>query len=545
MQPPGPPRPFRGAQYDKDMFTFLPAHSKSEIVSESSRKRKSTPDDHQITTSAPNVRDSSSPAPRLRESSNFKGYSDQSLYWDHNDFGAKRHRNERGGYESRSEYAGFSSFSGQLQSSNHKLSSPSCSSSEDCTDRTLNYSPVTKDFNQHDYRERNLHIATHKGPNWPPLVTVDSPRYKNSESNAHVTTHKTSDRHPLVFKDSFQHKIHESDAHIVTHNMPNFPRMNPMMTQGFPQHGNCEPNAHLATHEILNQPPALPHDLNHQEIQGSNAHVAGVENAPQSQEMWSYSHQNAIQPRVTTSNFHEQASKHSGESQRLPQNGLKPEAVIEGLAEKNLYEEEPDKVNMSSNRRSDTDSFAGFDSHKSSGTNVSSSVCNLQSETNNLLNVLRLLSAASGIALADNNDGNIQGCGHDVKMLNSPLCSSIHNLNHSSVNSNLSKNPEYCPNLNKPATNGEKGSIKLGDESKLENGASAFAEKLWDGTLHLSTSVSVSAIAFFKSGDKMQDFNWSDSVEVKGKVRLEAFEKYVQDLPRSRSRGLMNVLNIQ
>lgn len=37
----------------------------------------------------------------------------------------------------------------------------------------------------------------------------------------------------------------------------------------------------------------------------------------------------------------------------------------------------------------------------------------------------------------------------------------------------------------------------------------------------------------------MQDLNWSESVEVKGKVRLEAFEKYVQDLPRSRSRGLM------
>lgn len=37
----------------------------------------------------------------------------------------------------------------------------------------------------------------------------------------------------------------------------------------------------------------------------------------------------------------------------------------------------------------------------------------------------------------------------------------------------------------------------------------------------------------------MLDFSWSESVEVRGKVRLEAFEKYVQDLPRSRSRGLM------
>lgn len=41
------------------------------------------------------------------------------------------------------------------------------------------------------------------------------------------------------------------------------------------------------------------------------------------------------------------------------------------------------------------------------------------------------------------------------------------------------------------------------------------------------------------SGDKMPDVNWSDSVEVKGKVKLEAFEKFIQDLPRSRNRRLM------
>lgn len=32
---------------------------------------------------------------------------------------------------------------------------------------------------------------------------------------------------------------------------------------------------------------------------------------------------------------------------------------------------------------------------------------------------------------------------------------------------------------------------------------------------------------------------WPNVVEVKGKVRLEAFEKYIQDLSRSRNRGLM------
>ncbi|XP_043700755.1 uncharacterized protein LOC122651437 isoform X2 [Telopea speciosissima] len=64
-------------------------------------------------------------------------------------------------------------------------------------------------------------------------------------------------------------------------------------------------------------------------------------------------------------------------------------------------------------------------------------------------------------------------------------------------------------------------------------------EKLWDGSLQLNASVTVSAVAFFKSGEKAPEINWSEFVEVKGKVRLEAFEKFIQELPRSRNRGLM------
>ncbi|KAL9442175.1 hypothetical protein AB3S75_020647 [Citrus x aurantiifolia] len=71
--------------------------------------------------------------------------------------------------------------------------------------------------------------------------------------------------------------------------------------------------------------------------------------------------------------------------------------------------------------------------------------------------------------------------------------------------------------------------------------APAAAEKLWDGSLQLSSSVHVSAVAFFKSGEKMCDVQWSDIAEVKGKVRLDAFEKYIQDLSRSRNRRLMVV----
>ncbi|GMQ07149.1 hypothetical protein CsSME_00051472 [Camellia sinensis var. sinensis] len=87
--------------------------------------------------------------------------------------------------------------------------------------------------------------------------------------------------------------------------------------------------------------------------------------------------------------------------------------------------------------------------------------------------------------------------------------------------------------------NGQKSGPDEKSKSHLGKAASVVSEKLWDGPLQLNSSVTVSAVAFFKSGEKLLDTNWGESVEVKGKVRLEAFEKYIQDLPRSRNRGLM------
>lgn len=43
----------------------------------------------------------------------------------------------------------------------------------------------------------------------------------------------------------------------------------------------------------------------------------------------------------------------------------------------------------------------------------------------------------------------------------------------------------------------------------------------------------------FCSGEKMPDVKWSESVVVKGKVKLHDFEKYIQELPRSRNKGFM------
>lgn len=64
-------------------------------------------------------------------------------------------------------------------------------------------------------------------------------------------------------------------------------------------------------------------------------------------------------------------------------------------------------------------------------------------------------------------------------------------------------------------------------------------EKLWEGCLQLNAYISVMATAFFKSGGKVRTNNWSKVVEVKGRVRLDAFEKFLQELPLSRNRALM------
>ncbi|XP_010519929.1 PREDICTED: uncharacterized protein LOC104799220 [Tarenaya hassleriana] len=69
--------------------------------------------------------------------------------------------------------------------------------------------------------------------------------------------------------------------------------------------------------------------------------------------------------------------------------------------------------------------------------------------------------------------------------------------------------------------------------------AAMKGEKIWDGILQLNTSSVVSVTGIFKSGEKTQTSEWPALVEVKGRVRLNAFSKFLQDLPKSRSRALM------
>ncbi|CAL1388222.1 unnamed protein product [Linum trigynum] len=66
-------------------------------------------------------------------------------------------------------------------------------------------------------------------------------------------------------------------------------------------------------------------------------------------------------------------------------------------------------------------------------------------------------------------------------------------------------------------------------------------ERVWEGSVQLNVSVMVSFVGIFKSGEKTPSKDWPNSIEIKGRVKLEAFEKFLKELPMSRTRAVMAV----
>ncbi|XP_006356613.1 death-inducer obliterator 1-like [Solanum tuberosum] len=64
---------------------------------------------------------------------------------------------------------------------------------------------------------------------------------------------------------------------------------------------------------------------------------------------------------------------------------------------------------------------------------------------------------------------------------------------------------------------------------------------IWEGELQLTISSLVTVFGSFRSGEKTPTNEWPSSLEIKGRVRLDAFEKFLQELPMSRSRAVMVV----
>ncbi|XP_076948956.1 uncharacterized protein LOC143621410 [Bidens hawaiensis] len=77
-------------------------------------------------------------------------------------------------------------------------------------------------------------------------------------------------------------------------------------------------------------------------------------------------------------------------------------------------------------------------------------------------------------------------------------------------------------------------------ERKTISASSAvIGEYVWEGELQLTVSSSLSAIGLFRSGEKTSTKEWPGSIEIKGRVRLDAFEKFLEELPMSRTRAVM------
>ncbi|KAI3804681.1 hypothetical protein L1987_26412 [Smallanthus sonchifolius] len=86
-------------------------------------------------------------------------------------------------------------------------------------------------------------------------------------------------------------------------------------------------------------------------------------------------------------------------------------------------------------------------------------------------------------------------------------------------------------------------SVKTSDTSVERKAISAssavIGEHVWEGELQITISSSISAIGLFRSGEKTSTKEWPGSMEIKGRVRLDAFEKFLQELPMSRTRAVM------
>ncbi|KAK3152465.1 hypothetical protein QOZ80_2BG0159190 [Eleusine coracana subsp. coracana] len=64
-------------------------------------------------------------------------------------------------------------------------------------------------------------------------------------------------------------------------------------------------------------------------------------------------------------------------------------------------------------------------------------------------------------------------------------------------------------------------------------------ESIWEGAIQLTLSSLTNVVAIFKSGEKPPLKEWRSFVEIKGRVKLGAFQEFVEQLPKSRSRAIM------
>ncbi|KAL9239842.1 hypothetical protein vseg_014123 [Gypsophila vaccaria] len=94
--------------------------------------------------------------------------------------------------------------------------------------------------------------------------------------------------------------------------------------------------------------------------------------------------------------------------------------------------------------------------------------------------------------------------------------------------------------MESPKTVGDKnlsGALKPSDSNSVAQ--LHKRECVWEGQLQLNLSSMANFMALYISGEKTSSKEWARFVDIKGRVRYDAFDKFLQALPMSRSRAIM------
>ncbi|KAK4786988.1 hypothetical protein SAY86_010821 [Trapa natans] len=87
----------------------------------------------------------------------------------------------------------------------------------------------------------------------------------------------------------------------------------------------------------------------------------------------------------------------------------------------------------------------------------------------------------------------------------------------------------------------ERSSGRLGKSESRPSPVISKDEEVWEGYLQLNISSTVSVLGGFKSGERTSAKQWNSVMEIKGRVKLDAFERFLQDLRMSKKRAIMVV----
>ncbi|XP_031488145.1 uncharacterized protein LOC116256101 [Nymphaea colorata] len=134
---------------------------------------------------------------------------------------------------------------------------------------------------------------------------------------------------------------------------------------------------------------------------------------------------------------------------------------------------------------------------------------------------------------------------HSEERVSSPNGNNLDNLGSRSSESNSLKN--LANSLDNPDNDGTKlmevDTLGPADKSKLlsaqQVAGGSHGEQVWEGVVQLNISATADISAYLKGGEKTATEDWPSFLEIKGRVRVDAFEKFLQELRHSRSRAIM------